>query len=103
MISVEGGLRAQDPVEINESVKQELFELFQPIFAKVYQQHRAKFIHEKGKSILFEEEIVWDVIVKGCFGDVLDTIIWYPEALMYNWPLYQLINAKIAELEAQIK
>lgn len=101
LVPVEGGFRAQDPVEISENVKQELFELFQSIFAKVYQQHRARFIHEKGKSVLFVEEIVADIIVKQCFKDVLDTIIWYPEALMYDWPLLKLIDAKITELEAQ--
>jgi hypothetical protein len=90
MIPVEGGCRAQDPVEISETIKKELFEIFVPIFEKCHLEY----------GNLLEEKMT-DEMAKKIFEEVLDNIIWYPELLMYNWPMINLLNEKIAELEAQ--
>ena len=94
LIPVEGGLRAQDPIEISEQVKQELFELFVPIFKKLYQE-----ACEQNNDEIFGEKLT-DSLIRKSFDEILDVLIWYPETLMYDWPIIKLLDAKIAELEA---
>lgn len=85
-----------DPVEISDQIKQDLFELFDPILKKSYRDYC-----EKIKIDVSEEEIT-DERIKSCFADMLYEIICHPEVLGNDFPLLKLIDAKIAELEAQI-
>lgn len=94
MIRVEDGFRAQDPVEMSESFKQELLEVFTIIFEKYYKTGHIYFWDD------FQESR--DANIKAIFEEMLDVILWHSEMLMYDWPLIKLLNEKIAELEAQV-
>ncbi len=97
LVSVEGDLQAQDPVEISEDTKQELFELFVPIFEKTYQEYSLQF----SQKDTFGEKMAEETI-RNIFKEILDIYLWHPEMLMDNWPMIDLLNAKIAELEVQV-
>lgn len=92
MVPVKGGLRAQDPVEISEEVRQELFGLFTSLFAKISKEY------SENNQYIFQEKVTNESI-KSMFEDMLDVMIWHPESLMYSWPLLKLVDVKIEELE----
>lgn len=74
---------------IDEQGMQELFEVFAAVFAKLT-AGRSEFA---GKKITDEK-------MQDDFEIVLNNIIISPELLREQWPLFNLVDQKIAELEA---
>lgn len=85
-----GDWRTQTPVEIDERVKKDLYALFVPVFEK------AK------KPSIFEQGSFSEDVMRRWFNVVLGQLLERPEMLGNDWPLLKLIDAKIAELTAQV-
>lgn len=87
------GCGMQYPMEISTQLKKEFFEIFRSVFLKLYQ--------EQIENNIFTEATI-DEYIEYLFEPSLSELLWLPELLGKEYPLLQLLDEKIGELEAQV-
>ena len=95
-LSPEEILKKLDGLECEEfeaEVEQKLFEHFVPVFIKIHKKYSEK---DKDNTL---EKISTDDDIRSIYNNILDNL---PRLGVFTDPFLKLIDAKIAELEAQI-